>query len=171
MPVRCCPPSFFSGFHFFRWFSSILEVLIVFHGFQRFLDGFIDFSMVFIDGFHLLRRFSLLFHGLHVFSIHSFLSIVSMVFIDLRARGKGRKLAWQGDGHESQKVAQRRSLLGDAEGHVQREAERCSLRQLSYTHTEWYGCSCYWHPQAGIEPATKLLPNQPGEGGGTGEGS
>ena len=25
---------------------------------------------------------------------------------DLRARGKGRKLAWQGDGHETQKVAQ-----------------------------------------------------------------
>ena len=30
----------------------------------------------------------------------------------LRARGKGRKLAWQCDGHETQKVAQRRSLLG-----------------------------------------------------------
>lgn len=59
MPARCCPPSFFSGF----------------------LDGFIDFSVVFIDGFHLLRRFSLLFHRLHVFSIHSFLSTVSMVFI------------------------------------------------------------------------------------------
>ena len=55
---------------------------------------------------------------------------------NLRARGKGRKLAWQGDGHETQKVAQRRFLFGDVEGHVQREAEQCRLRQLSHTHTE-----------------------------------
>ena len=31
---------------------------------------------------------------------------------NLRARSKGRKLAWQCDGHETQKVAQRRSILG-----------------------------------------------------------
>ena len=49
----------------------------------------------------------------------------------MRARGKGRKLVWQGDGNETQKVAQRRSLLGDVEGHVQREAEQRRLRQLS----------------------------------------
>ena len=34
------------------------------------------------------------------------------VLYNLRARGKGRKLAWQCDGHETQKVAQRRSILG-----------------------------------------------------------
>ena len=34
--------------------------------------------------------------------------------------------------------------------------------QMVHTHTEWYGCACYWHPQAESEPATKLLANQPG---------
>jgi|Cyp1metagenome_2_1107374.scaffolds.fasta_scaffold09148_14 hypothetical protein len=40
------------------------------------------------------------------------------MYVNLRARSKGRNLAWQCDGHETQKVAQRRSLLGDAEGHA-----------------------------------------------------
>lgn len=40
-----------------------------------------------------------------------------LVISYLRARSKGRKPAWQCDGHDAQKVAQRRSLSGDAEGH------------------------------------------------------
>ena len=116
---------------------------------------FLLMAFIYFGGFHCCSIVCMFFQSIVFYRLFPWCS----------SRGKGRKLAWQGDGHESQKVAQRRSLLGDAEGHVQREAKRCSLRQLSHTHTEWYGCSCYWYPQAGIEPATKLLPNQPGEGG------
>ena len=79
----------------------------------------------------------------------------------LRARGKGRKLAL--------KVAQRRSLLGDVEGHVQREAEQCRLRQLSHTH--WM----IWLLMLLVSPGRDWTRDQtacePARGRGTGEGS
>ena len=75
----------------------------------------------------------------------------------LEGKGKGRKLAWQGDGHETQKVAQRRSLLGDAEGHVQREAEQCRLRQLSHTLNEMVA-HVTGIPRRGLNPQTACEP-------------
>ena len=74
--------------------------------------------------------------------------------VNLRARGKGRKLAWQGDGHETH---------GRCAGSCSKRSRATQASAaLTHTHTEWYGCACYWYPQAESEPATKLLANQPG---------
>ena len=101
---------------------------------------FLLMAFIYFGGFHCCSIVCMFFQSIVFYRLFPWCS----------SRGKGRKLAWQGDGHESQKVAQRRSLLGDAEGHVQREAERCSLRQLSHTHTEWYG---WTRDQTASEPA------------------